>query len=82
MKRIMECCAMFKAGMRFFDVVVSIDDIQMTRNDEMNLNVLRAEALSLNPASIDVLRGAESLEFLIQASVCSFPSFSYEYDKN
>ena len=73
---------MFKAGMKNFDVIVSIDDIQMTRNDEMNLNVLRAEVLSLNPASIDVLRGAESLEFLIQASVCSFSSFSYEYDKN
>ena len=81
-KRIMESCAMFKAGMRNDDVIVSINDIQMTRNDEQNLNVLRTEALSLNPAKIVVLRGAESLEFLIQATECSFPSFSYEYDQN
>ena len=81
-KRIMESCAMFKAGMRNDDVIVSINDIQMTRNDEQNLNVLRTEALSLNPAKIVVLRGSESLEFLIQATECSFPSFSYEYDQN
>ena len=81
-KRIMESCAMFKAGMRNDDTIVSINEIQMPRNVELNLNFLRAEALSLNPAKIVVLRGAQSLEFLIQASECSFPSFSYEYDQN
>ena len=73
---------MFKAGMRNDEAIVAFNEIQVTRNDELNLNVLRAEALSLKSAKIVVLRGTESLEFLIPASECRFPSFGYEYDPN